>query len=100
MAKRIKSHHPTFKFKVALDSFVKGNVSEVARRYGLNPNQISVWRRELLDKGYLAFEGSKANHKKKLEKKIELLENLIGKKEVEINLLKKYLDFYAPLDGN
>jgi len=27
------------------------------------------------------------------------LEKLIGKKEVEISILKNYLDFYVPLDG-
>ena len=36
MSKRIKSHHPTFKFKVVLDSFIKGNVAEVARKYSVN----------------------------------------------------------------
>lgn len=100
MAKKVKAHHPTLKFKVVLDSFIKGNVSEIARKYNVNPNQISTWRRQLLDKGHLAFEDSKANREKQLEKKIESLENLIGKKEIEINLLKKYLDFYAPLDGS
>ena len=38
-------------------------------------------------------------YKEKFKKKVMELENIIGKKEIEINILKKYLDFYAPLDG-
>lgn len=100
MAKRVKVHHSTFKLKVVLESFVKGNVSEVGRKYNINPNQISTWRRQLMDSGHLVFENSQVNQEKQFKKKIESLENLIGKKEVEISLLKNYLDFYVPPDGS
>ena len=99
MSKKIKAYHPSFKFKAVLDSFVKGNVGEVARIYEVNPNQLSTWRRLFLDKGYLVFQTEKVDREEQLEKKLESLENLIGKKEIEINLLKKYLEFYAPQDG-
>ncbi len=99
MAKKAKRYHPSFKFKVVLDSFVKGNVSEVSRHYEVNPSQLSTWRRQLLDQGEQLFRSGKTNQEKKLKQKLESLENLIGKKEIEISLLKKYLDFYAPPDG-
>lgn len=99
MGKKAKVYHPTFKFKVVLESFIKGNVGEVARRFSIKANQLSTWRRQFQEKGHLAFKSGKANREKQLEGKIDTLENLIGKKEIEINLLKKYLDFYAPLDG-
>ena len=35
-----------------------------------------------------------------LEKQIATLEQLLGKKELELHLFKKYLDFYAPRAGN
>jgi len=38
MAKKAKVTHPSFKFKAVLESFVKGNVAEVALKYGINPN--------------------------------------------------------------
>lgn len=99
MAKKAKKYHPSFKFKIVLDSFVKGNVSEVSRHYQVNPSQLSIWRRQFLDQGKRLFRSGKASQETKLKKKLESLENLIGKKEIEINLLKKYLDFYAPPDG-
>lgn len=97
--KKANKHHPSFKFRIVLESFVKGNVAEVARRYEVNANQLSCWRKQFMDKGFLVFQSGKADREKQLEKKMNQLENLIGKKEIEINLLKKYLDFYAPQDG-
>lgn len=99
MARKAKRYHPSFKFKVVLDSFVKGKVSQVARHYEVNTNQLSTWRRQFLDQGEQLFRSGKTNQEDKLKKKLESLENLIGKKEIEISLLKKYLDFYAPPDG-
>ena len=98
--KKANRYHPSFKFRVVLESFVKGNVAEVARRFEVNANQLSTWRRQLMDKGSLVFQSGKVNQEKQLEKKLYQLENLIGKKEIEINLLRKYLDFYAPPDGS
>lgn len=89
MAKKATVHHPSFKFKVLLESFVKGNVAEAARKYGINPNQLSSWRKQFLEKGQVIFQAEKSSREKQLERKIETLENLIGKKEVEINLLKR-----------
>lgn len=99
MGKRPKKHSSQFKFKVVLESFIKGNVAEVARQYGVHANQLSLWRKEFSENGYLAFEKDPSKVEKAARNKIEKLENLIGKKEVEISLLKNYLDFYAPLDG-
>ena len=96
MSKISKSRSASFKFKVVLDSFVKGNVSEVARVYAINANQLSMWRKQFTDKGDMVFQSDKVFAEKRLEKKIEQMENLIGRKEVEIAVLKKYLDFMHP----
>ena len=96
MAKR---HQPEFKLRVVLDTYIKGSVSEVARHYELNANQISSWRKVLLERGHLAFQTEVSQREKKLEKQTEQLENLLGKKELEITLLRNYLDFYAPQSG-
>jgi transposase len=45
------------------------------------------WKAELMEKGATVF--SNETQEKELEKKIRDLEQLIGKKEVEIALLKK-----------
>jgi hypothetical protein len=44
------------------------------------------------------FEQSRDKVAEQLKKQIKGLENLLGKKEIEINLLKGYLDFYVPPD--
>lgn len=100
MSKKTKHYTPEFKFKVALESFLKGNVTEIARQYHVHPNQLSLWRNAFQKNGYLIFSKDDNVKEVKLQKKVESLENLIGKKEIEISLLKKYLDFYAPNDGN
>jgi transposase len=99
MGKKVKKHSAEFKFKVVLESFIKDNVTEVGRQYGINPNQLSLWRKEFVNQGHKAFEGGTSKGDTKYRKKIEQLENLIGKKEIEISILKNYLDFYVPLDG-
>jgi transposase-like protein len=99
MGKKVKKHSSEFKFKVVLESYLKDNVAEVSRQYGINANQLSLWREQFISQGYQAFEGDAAKGDAKFRKKVEQLENLIGKKEVEISILKNYLDFYVPLDG-
>jgi len=98
-SKKANKYHPSFKFRVVLESFTKSNVSEVARKYEVNASQLSRWRSQFAEKGSLVFQSGKVDREKHLEKKINQLENLIGKKEIEINVLKKYLDFYSPPDG-
>jgi transposase len=100
MSKKSKHYTPEFKFKVVLESYLKGNVVEVARQYHVHPNQLSLWRSVFQENGYLVFGKGENEKEDKLKKKIETLENLIGKKEIEISLLKKYLDFYTPNDGS
>ena len=100
MGKKRKGHHPDFKFKVSLESFINNDVSGTARKYGVHPNVLSVWRSTLGKSGQIVFQKEKVDRQKHLEKKIESLETLIGQKEVELSLLKKYLDFYAPIDGD
>lgn len=99
MGRKVKNHKPEFKFQLVLESLQKGNVSEVAREHGINPNQLCLWRKEFLSNGAMVFEKSPEKQKKETARKITQLENIIGKKEVEISLLKNFLDFYAPLDG-
>lgn len=99
MKKRVKKYTSQFKFQAVMESLVKVNVSEIARKYQVNANQLSNWRAEFKKYGHKLFDIGKKDPDIKYKKKISELENLIGKKEVELNLLKTYLDFYAPTDG-
>ena len=100
MPKKLKTHAAAFKFKVVLESFTSNNVAETARKYNINANQLSTWRSHFLEQGHSLFQTDVTRREQELEKQIATLEQLLGKKELELQLLKKYLDFYAPRAGN
>ena len=73
----------------AVVEVIKGKaVGEVARAYGFHPTMFSKWRRRVEEMGYQVFDEGKKDESKN---KIDELTRLIGKKEVEIELLKKFV---------
>src|SRR5678815_5535655 len=56
MSKNRRRFRADYKFRVALEA-AKGQetLSELATKYGLHPNQISQWKRQLLDSGAEVF---------------------------------------------
>lgn len=98
MSKR--KHTAQFKFNCVMETFKEGSVATVARKYGLNANQLSTWRKQLIDNGYEVFETTKDKEREDLKKKVSKLEQIIGKKEVELNLIKNFADFYSSQSGN
>ena len=87
MAKR---HSPKLKFQVVLE-LLKGNKtpSQVARAYNVHPNSAGLWKREFMEKGPEMF--SRDGVVSEYERQLRELEQLLGKKEVEIALLKNFL---------
>ena len=85
-----KPYTPKFKFQVVLELLTgaKTNV-QIAKAYGIHPNTLVTWRQTLLEIGPEVFaqDGTVAEY----ERRIGELEHLIGKKEVEIALLKNFL---------
>ena len=53
-----------------------------------------------MKEGYHVFETTPDKEKEKTNKKIAKLEQMIGKKEVELNLLKNFSDFYESENGS
>ena len=82
---------PQLKFQLAIEA-IKGKISqaELSRQYDTDPKLVSKWKNEVLERGYQVFENKKDNS----AKQIEQLENVIGKKEIEVQLLKKFLSHY------
>jgi len=99
MGKTPKRHSAEFKFRVVVESIQRNEVSEVARRYSVHPNQLTKWRQEFQQRGASIFEFREGKEAEQFRKRIAQLEGLIGKKEIELSVLKNYLDFYAPPDG-
>jgi len=87
MAKRYSAK---FKFQVVME-VLSGDKSsaQVAKAYGVHPNTINAWKQTLLEKGPEIF--AQDSTVAEYERRIGELERLIGKKEVEIALLKNFL---------
>ena len=62
--------------------------AEIARAYDVHPVSLSKWKREFLDSGAEIFFGN--DTVKTYEARLSELEHLLGQKEVELVLLKKF----------
>lgn len=94
-----KKHSTEFKAKVALVA-IKGEqtIQEIAQKYEVHPNQITQWKKHLLDNATSAFEKAdrKTSDEKESERKEEKLFSQIGKLKVENDFLKKkYRQLYG-----
>lgn len=87
MAKR---YPPKLKFQIVLE-LLQGeqSVGQLAKSYNVHPNSIVKWKKELLEKGPEIF--ARDSSVSEYEQRIAHLEQLLGKKEVEIALLKNFL---------
>ncbi len=68
------------------------SISIVARKYGINPSQVFKWRR-LMQEGALVAAGSEdqvvpLSEVKELKNEIRELQRLLGKKTMEVEILK------------
>lgn len=86
MGKRGERYSPRFQFQVVLE-VLKGDREEVeiARAHNLHPTTVARWKKEFLEKEAEVFgkDGTVARY----EKRIQEMEKLLGRKEVEIALL-------------
>jgi transposase-like protein len=78
------------KFQVVLEA-LKGEKTpgQLAKAYGVHANSIGIWRHWFLERGAAVFERGEAASDR--ERRVAELEQLLGKKEVEIALLKNFL---------
>ena len=88
-----------FKFDRVIESIKKDSLSETARQYGFGVNLLSKWRSEFLKGGHQFFDSKPNQDVVRLQKRVSQLEQIIGKKEVELNLIKNFADFYQSQSG-
>lgn len=90
MGKIRRNHSAAFKAKVALEAVKKEKtVSQLSSEFGVHPNQIAHWRKQLLDQLPDIF----SRKRKKKEDDAEALQSelyrQIGQLKVELDWLKK-----------
>lgn len=75
------------------------SVSYVARRAGIAPRQLFAWKRRMLEGGATGVQADDdvvgAGRVRELEKRMRDLERMLGKKTMEVEILKEALDLVA-----
>jgi transposase-like protein len=93
-----KTFTPEQKGRIALEAIKEmKTISQIASENEAHPNVIGQWRRNVKENVHLLFgdEKKKGNDGKRKEKEIDELHRIIGKKDTEIEWLKKTLHLDA-----
>ena len=85
-----KTFSSEYKAKVALEA-IKGAraISEIASAYAVHPTQIGFWKHQLLERAPALFADKRTKNGQTSERIIEELYRVIGKRDVEIEWMKK-----------
>jgi len=91
MRRKRRNFQPSFKAKVALEAVKEERtLAELAEKYDLYPNQISEWKKQLLEHADSVF-GSHQDEKRFTDDRIKDMEAKIGQQALEIDFLAKVL---------
>lgn len=90
MARKRRRHSSQFKFKVALEASKElKTLNEIASAYNLHPNQVSSWKKQLLEEGPAVFARNTARQLREQEAREAELYEQIGRLKMELEWLKK-----------
>lgn len=88
--KQGKRYSSEFKFEVVMEALTRAaDDAAIARKHGVHPVTLSNWKTHFLDHGSEVFARKKKQGEDK--KKIARLEQMLGRKEVELALAKNFL---------
>jgi len=89
MQKKRTRYNEDFKAKVAIEALKEQKtINEIAGEYQIHPNQVSAWKKQLLDGVSKVFEDGRVK-KKEDKPSEEILYQQIGQLQVELDWLKK-----------
>jgi len=90
MAGQRKRYSASLKAKVALEA-IKGQrtVSEIASEYGVHPNLITKWKKQVIEESPGIFSDKKERVEKQSQELESELYRQIGQLKVELDWLKK-----------
>jgi putative transposase len=90
MTQKRRRHSHQFKFKVALEA-AQGlkTINEIASAHNLHPNQVSGWKKQLLEEGVTIFGSHTARQQRQQAAKEAELYEQIGRLKMELEWLKK-----------
>ena len=90
MTQKRKQYNMQFKFKVALEAAKEvKTVNQLASDYDLHPNQVSIWKKQLLEEGPSLFSRRvDRQQEQQAAQEAELYEQ-IGRLRMELEWLKK-----------
>ena len=90
MAQRRRRFSAALKAKVALEA-IRGQrtVAELAGEHQVHPNQISQWKKQLLDAAESLFADRRVKQEQRQEELVAELYQQIGRLKVEVDFLQK-----------
>ena len=92
MAKKRTRRTKELKFKVAIEAIKsEKQINEIAKEYNVHPQQVTQWKKDLLEKGADIFSSKAEQKNQNNEKEKDKLYQAIGYQQVQIDWLKKKL---------
>ena len=90
MTKQRRKHSAQFKFQVAMDAIKETKtIAQLSAQYGVHPNQISHWKKQLIDEGSTVFSKVNADQQRRQESVQAELYEQIGRLKMELEWLRK-----------
>ena len=79
-----------FKAKVALEA-IKGQrtINELAQEFSVHPNQIGLWKKQMLTSAPEVFGSGRDQEAERLEQERDRLYKKVGQLQIQVDFLKK-----------
>jgi transposase len=96
MSKVRRSFSRELKSKIALEAIIgHSSVNEIAREYKVHPNQVGLWKKQLIENIPKLFDNPRGPKTESNSELIDQLYRQIGKLQVEIEWLKKKYETFS-----